>query len=152
MLGPGCDDAQQIPMSAATCGVWERGWNASPHTSAVGCLLLLHATPRSALLSILASAVNDHAAAVAIERTEWEAFCSAVRMFCFSAAVRRELLQFLFSHFLISGPLRSNRSLLPPQPAEWIVVMLFSASSTKDLPNSSLNASRMMRLLMPRKR
>ena len=30
-------------------------------------------------------------------------------------------------HLLISGPLRSYRSLLPPQPAEWTVVTCFSA-------------------------
>ena len=55
-------------------------------------------------------------------------------------------------HLLISGPLRSYKSLLPPQPAEWIVVIVFRVSSTSSFENSSLNASRMMRLLMPRKR
>ena len=55
-------------------------------------------------------------------------------------------------HLLISGPLRSYRSLAPLQPAEWNVVTVCRAASTRSLPSNSLNASRMMRLLMPRKR
>src|SRR5680860_549450 len=69
-----------------------------------------------------------------------------------AAAERSVALHSFLTHLLISGPLRSYRSLLPPQPAECTVVMLVRADCTRSLPSSSLNASRMMRLLMPRKR
>ena len=54
----------------------------------------------------------------------------------------------LLIHLLISGPLRSYRSLFPLQPTECTVVTAFSAVSTHSLPSSSLSASRMIRLLM----
>ena len=48
-----------------------------------------------------------------------------------------ELLFFLI-HLLISGPLRSYKSLRPPQPTECTVLIFCTASITTASPNNSL--------------
>ena len=73
---------------------------------------------------------------------------AVVMFFTCAAAERSVAQQSRFNHLRISGPLRSYRSLLPPHPAEWTVVMVVRADCTRSFPSRSLNAYRMMRLLM----